>query len=102
MAVKDISDLHVCAAYVERWGSDLGGPALGDLPTFTLSFDGPPPRFVDAILMEATGQPEKVVYRAMERAYNRGYIEYGVSMRSGWLTEKGQAFYRATKKVARY
>jgi hypothetical protein len=92
MAVKDISDLQVCAAYVERWGNGLGGPSLDDMPA--LSFDGPPPRLVDAILMQATGQPEKVVYRAMERAYNRGYIEYGVSMRSGWLTEKGKAFYK--------
>lgn len=33
---------------------------------------------------------EKAVYRKMEKLAGRGYIEYGVSARTGWLTEKGR------------
>jgi hypothetical protein len=36
-----------------------------------------------------TGQPLKVCYRAMERAHKRGYVEYGVSLRTAWLLPKG-------------
>lgn len=46
-------------------------------------------KFPYDILMERTGACEKVCYRAMERAYDRDLIEYGVSLRSGWITEKG-------------
>jgi len=41
------------------------------------------------ILQEVTGQPEKVCYKAMERADDRGLIDYGVSLRTGWITEEG-------------
>jgi hypothetical protein len=41
------------------------------------------------ILARETGESEKVCFRAMERAERRGLVEYGVSLRSGWLTEKG-------------
>lgn len=69
MAVKDISDALVCCAYLHatrlhRWPYQL--------------------------LAEWTGQPEKVCFRAMERAERRGLIEYGVSLRSGWLTDEGR------------
>ena len=40
-------------------------------------------------LSDWTGGCEKVCYRAMERAYERGLIEYGTSLRSGWVTDKG-------------
>ena len=33
----------------------------------------------------AQSYPIKVAYRAMEREFNKGNIEYGVSLRSGWL-----------------
>ena len=46
---------------------------------------------VDERLMAKTGLPEKVVYAAMEREDDRGYLEYGVSLRCGWLTEQGKA-----------
>lgn len=77
MATKDITDKQVCKAYAEAerqrgidWKNDYEYPYL--------------------ILMRITGQPEKVCYRAMERAEERGYIEYGVSLRTGWLTIKGK------------
>lgn len=70
MATKDITDKQVCEAYVESKAS----PALWPYE----------------ILERITNQPEKVCCRAMERARRRGFIDYGVSLRSGWLTEKGR------------
>lgn len=32
---------------------------------------------------------EKLAYKVCERADKRGLIEYGVSLRTGWLTDKG-------------
>lgn len=42
------------------------------------------------LLMQRTGEPEKVVYAAMERAYDRGLIECGVSVRTAWPTAEGR------------
>lgn len=42
------------------------------------------------LLAQWTGQPEKVCFRAMERAIKYGLLEYGVSIRTAWLTEKGK------------
>lgn len=73
MATKDISDEQVCRAvqsFIDR-DRDLPWP-------------------YEALAAE-TGECEKVCYRAMERAYDRGLIECGVSLRTGWLTEKGLA-----------
>jgi hypothetical protein len=90
MSTKDITDRHVCEAYAEvdagRKHVKLGqlfGDILGGTPLRRVEF-------ADAILLRKTGQPEKVVNRAMERAHRHGLIEYGVSLRSGWLTEEGQ------------
>ena len=40
---------------------------------------------------------EKAVTVKMVELANRGYIEYGVSARTGWLTEKGKAALEAVK-----
>lgn len=69
MARKDISDIQVLRAYQKHKEGDS--------------------RFPYEILSEETGQPEKVCYAAMERAAGRGFLDYGVSLRSGWITEKG-------------
>lgn len=45
-------------------------------------------------LMQITGQPKKVVWRAIERTCDKGYLEYGVSLRTAWLTEEGEALLR--------
>jgi len=76
MSVKDISDKQVCEAYAEKERQHG--------PDFEYDYE-----FPYVILQRMTGQPEKVCYRAMERASNRGYIEYGVSLRTGWLTDEG-------------
>lgn len=34
---------------------------------------------------------EKLVLKKMEQLADRGYLEYGVSLRTAWLTEKGLA-----------
>lgn len=42
------------------------------------------------ILSTLANENEKVCYRAMERCHGRGYLEYGVSLRTAWLSEKGR------------
>jgi len=68
MATKDITDKQVCEAYANKYRVLFPYEAL-------------------AIM---TGQCEKVCYRACERAESRGYIDSGISTRSGWLTDKGR------------
>jgi len=41
-------------------------------------------------IAKQTGCAEKVAFRAMERAEDREYLEYGVSLRTACLTEKGK------------
>ena len=72
MKTSDITDRMVCEAYrdakaihFERWPYDL--------------------------LMERTGAPLKVCLSAMDRAYDHGLVECGVSLRTAWLTDKGNA-----------
>lgn len=75
--MKDVTDAQVCRAVAEYWATarSLSGDA----------------RFPYDILHAQTGEPIKVCFRAMERAAERGLIEYGVSLRTGWLTAEGQA-----------
>lgn len=66
-----ISDRHVCEAY------------------YTRSVCG---KFASTILEEVFPNcPPKVIYAAMKRADDNGYLDYGVSLRSGWLTDAGKA-----------
>lgn len=75
-AATSITDLQVCEAYNRsKLARDAGGPFL----------------WPEEILQKETGQALKVCIRAMERACGRGLIEYGVSLRAGWLTDKGRA-----------
>lgn len=97
---SDITDEMVCRAYLpqmERRAREQEAEkhlALGDI--LARAFERvtePPgePEFADGVLERETGAPPKVVYAALERAANRDLIEYGVSVRSGWLTDKGKA-----------
>jgi hypothetical protein len=72
MAMKDITDLQVVQAQ-QRWHDNRQGP------------------WAYEILEAETGQPEKVCYKCMERAADRDLLEYGVSLRTAWLTDKGKA-----------
>lgn len=82
--MKNVSDLQVVQAYIDckKQPSNLP-PEQHKWP-----YD---------LLVDRTGECEKVCYRAMERACLRDYIEYGVSLRAGWVTDKGHALLEATK-----
>jgi hypothetical protein len=70
---SDISDLMVCeATRVFSAGSGLRP-------------------MIDLYLLSRTSAPMKVIHAALERAYDRGLIECGVSLRTAWLTDKGKA-----------
>lgn len=75
MASKDISDLVVCQEAAE-WMADR---------TYNLI----------ERLQASTGEHVKVCYAAAERACDRGLLEYGVSIRVPWLTDKGKALVAA-------
>lgn len=45
----------------------------------------------DEAIMRETGAPEKVVWAAMMREDDLGHIDYGTSLRGGWLTASGVA-----------
>ena len=45
--------------------------------------------------MVAMGFPEKVVYAKMDKFAKRGWIEVGVSTRTGWITRKGREALKA-------
>jgi len=81
VSMKDISDELVCKAVAE-FKKDSETRTSFIEGTFKWPYD---------YLHDWTGQPEKVCYRAMERAEENGLLEYGVSLRTAWLTDKGKA-----------
>ena len=78
MATKDISDIKVCEAIREY---QLNNSI-----------------YADEILMKMTNQVRKVCIKAMERAENKDLIEYGVSLRTAWLTNKGLELLKSNAK----
>ena len=93
MAMKHVSDVQVCRA-VQAYQDAVQAirPAgRGWIVTLDQRDNSEWPPYPYEALSVETGQPEKVCYRAMERACDRGYIEYGVSLRTGWLTKEGKA-----------
>lgn len=80
---KNITNRHVCLAYIEA-------ERLNDLRADKTLFTGDPVVFpYDVLIGWFPTCPFKVAYRAMERACAAGMIEYGTSLRTGWLTAKG-------------
>ena len=73
MKRSDISDKEVCLAVARYWANEQ----RGDYPYEDLA--------------EKFGCDEKLAFSACERAVDHGLIEYGVSLRTGWLTEEGKA-----------
>ena len=41
-------------------------------------------------LSDRGGLPYKVAYRRVEKAVDKGYAEYGVSLRTAWITDMGR------------
>ena len=92
--MKDISDIQVLQAYIKAKTIRDGGRCLEFFikkECMVYAYD---------ILMKETGECEKVCYRCMERAEDRGLIDYGVSLRTGWITEKGKELLGDKMKVA--
>jgi hypothetical protein len=44
-----------------------------------------------AELQRRSGQPEKVIFRALERDDSKGFLDYGTWLWGAWLTDKGRA-----------
>jgi hypothetical protein len=80
MATKDISDRLVLEAYREFKTVNIG----------RTSWIADDVEWPYDILMRKTGRSFKECWRACERAVDRDLIEYGVSLRSGWITNKGK------------
>jgi hypothetical protein len=72
----DITDLMVCEAVRDAKGTN---------------------EWPYELLARQTGVPEKVCFRAMERAFDHGLLDYGVSLRSGWLTEAGEVLLKESE-----
>lgn len=68
MRTSDITDDQVIAACRAWHENPAGNSSIGNL-------------------MDATGAPRKVALRAMERASNRGLINWGVSINYAWPTD---------------
>ena len=87
MACKDIDDLEVLQAYADYWAARLATDAA------KREWIWP-----EKLLESRTGQAPKVCWRAMERCGRRGYLEWGVSLRGGWLTDKGARYLDDNRK----
>lgn len=74
MATKDISDRQVCEAIAERQRRVRDGQRAP----------------ASHVLHEQTGQPLKVCDRAIERAANRGLVDWGLHSDGSWLTPAGE------------
>ena len=104
----DITDEMVCRAYLpqmerrEREREAEKHLTLGDIldQAFRRSLDASyePEEFADGVLIRETGAPPKVVEAALYRACERNLIDCGVTVRSGWLTEKGKALLAAARE----
>ena len=57
------------------------------LRAVALRWDTDDPRWPNEIL----DKPDRLIERRMLALTDRGYLEYGVSVRTAWLTEKGRA-----------
>lgn len=83
MKRSDISDHLVCCVHA-YWQT----PPLPKAATTT------------EMLVRITGAPERVCMAAQERALDRGLLDYGVSLRTGWPTDAGKALIADTDPTA--
>lgn len=80
MKTSDIPDILVCQASKDAHATR-------------------PMKFITTLLMERTGAPLKVCESALNRAIKRNLIDYGVSARTGWLTDKGIELLESSKVI---
>ena len=57
------------------------------LRAVALRWDNDDPRWPNEIL----DKPDRLIERRMIHLTDQGYLEYGVSVRTAWLTDKGRA-----------
>ncbi len=96
MPRKDVSDELVCLAHAEYKKTQPAPIAFMRGRAVLQRKEEPLWPYV--LLSQWTGEPEKVCYRAMERACENGYLDYGVSLRTAWLTEAGEALIAGKKR----
>lgn len=91
MSRKHVTDEMVCQAYAD-YQQSLASERASIPPGYIFGVGEPLPHvpWPYELLAKRTGEHWKVCYSAMVRACDRGLIEYGTSLRSGWLTEKGK------------
>lgn len=89
MKRSDISDFEVCKA-VHQYRENMS-----KIPLF--SFASKYVKFPYQVLAEKFNCDKKLAYSACERACDNDLIEYGVSLRTGWLTEKGKELLSPSK-----
>ena len=74
MKRSDIPTIEVLKAY-QKYDQNRYSESITEFPT--------------EMLMKKYNCSEKLVYSAIQRDYNNGLIEFGISIRTGWLTDKG-------------
>ena len=84
---KDITDYMVCKAYeIMQYQKEKSNWTQYDTAEIILQKTYPT-------------APEKIIYAALERAYEHGLIEYGVSLRTGWLTSRGKKLLKKRRNI---
>jgi hypothetical protein len=73
-----ITDIQVIQAYIKYHN-------LSEVDNTKMVYD---------YLAEMTGHSEGVCFEAMEGLDHKGFIDYGVSLRMGWITEEGYKAYK--------
>lgn len=107
MSTKNISDLQVVQAYAESKARHDAAyarhraehPGVPEHQLWAVPRAGPAPETPEELLHRWTMEHPKVCMAAMGRACDRGLVEYGVSLRTGWLTEAGKALLDAEGKT---
>ena len=87
MARKNISDLLVCLSFYVR---DQYTSRNLSVPMLLAEIAPLKKNYAEDWLMYWTDEPVKIVYAAMERAFDRGYLDYGTWLRGAWLEPAGQ------------
>jgi len=99
---EDISDLEVVCAYeiakaarsmvavACRHAATIENVTLPSGEVIDVSKRSPYIWPEDVLMAQRPGLPCKVAFAAMDRAFTHGLIDYGTSLRSGWVTQKAK------------
>ena len=72
-------------------GQALSDKMLAALKVCEVPFNERVPWDVIECLSIKEGIPYKVAWRRLEKASDRGYLDYGTSIKGAWLTPEGKA-----------